>query len=538
MNEFDYIVVGSGSAGAIVAARLAESSELKVLLLEAGGTDRTQFCTKPGMISVVHTVPQVKKKFDWGYYTTPQKHALGRRIPYTRGKVLGGSSSINGMLYVRGNRKNYDDWAAEGCEGWSYDDILPLYRRMEDYEGGADDYRGVGGPIKVTKRDQLRPVSEAFVRAVSETCRVPILDDYNGASQEGATVYQMSAKDGLRYSTSEGYLHPASGRSNLHVETGVLVERLEMEGNRVVGVRVRDDRETRVLRARREVVLSAGVVGSAQILMLSGIGPADHLNELGIDVVADLPVGQNLHDHLFFPIVYLAPEGKHRGTPFYFLRGMLTEYLKGNTWFGKTVFEGGAFVKSSSSQAVPDLQYHSLPWAYPAPNQDKPGPPDVDKRPCLTVMPTMIYPKSRGTLRLASKQPDGAPLIDPAFLADKADLEQLLTGIELAREIMSHPTIAKFVTAELEPGPKFYRREAMARELPNRICTVYHPVGTCRMGVDERAVVDPQLRVRGVDGVRVADASIMPSVTGGNTNAPAMLIGEKAADLLRASTAN
>ncbi|MCA9633264.1 MAG: GMC family oxidoreductase N-terminal domain-containing protein [Myxococcales bacterium] len=535
MSEYDYIVVGAGSAGCVVASRLSEDPSVRVLLLEAGGSDRTQFCTKPGMISIVHTVPQVKKRFDWGYYTAPQKHALGRRIPYTRGKVLGGSSAINGMLYVRGNRQNYDDWAAEGCEGWSFDDVLPLYKRLEDYEGGANEYRGSGGPIKITKRDQLRPVSEAFIEAVKDVCQVPFLEDYNAEHQEGASVYQMSAKDGLRYSTSEGYVEPHKRRPNFHIESGATVLRLEFDGGRARRVVYTTGKDERVATARQEIVLSAGVIGTAQILMLSGIGPADHLTKLGIEVRADLPVGQNLHDHLFFPLVYLAPSGGHRGTPFYFLGGMLKEYMAGNTWFGKTVFEGAAFVKSDPGSRLPDLQLHSLPWAYPAPNQDAPGVPQVDKRPALTVMPTLIYPKSRGEMRLVSKDPLAAPHIDPNYLAEPEDLEFLLRGIELTREIMNSKHIAKELRGELEPGEKFFERETLKKEIPNRICTVYHPVGTARMGVDDRAVVDPLLRVRGVEGLRVADASIMPSITGGNTNAPCILIGEKAADLLRSS---
>lgn len=537
MTEYDYIVVGAGSAGAVVASRLTEDPNVSVLLLEAGGSDRTQFCTKPGMISIVHTVPQVKKRFDWGYYTAPQTHALGRRIPYTRGKVLGGSSAINGMLYVRGNRQNYDDWAAEGCAGWSYDDILPLYKRIEDYSGGASEYRGVGGPIKVMKRDQLRPVSEAFVEAVSEVCQVPVLDDYNAGEQEGASIYQMSAKDGLRYSTSEGYIHPAHARPNFHVESGATVLRVELDGRRARRVVYSVAGKQHVATAGREIVLSAGVIGSAQILMLSGIGPAAQLKAHGISAIEDLPVGQNLHDHLFFPLVYLAPSARHRGTPLYFLGGMLKEYTSGNTWFAKTVFEGAAFVKSAASSRIPDLQLHSLPWAYPAPNQDAPGIPDVDKRAALTVMPTLIYPKSRGEMRLLSADPLAAPHIDPNYLAEPEDLEFLVRGIELTREIMASPKIAGELRGELEPGEAFSSGEKLRNEIRNRICTVYHPVGTCRMGVDERAVVDPQLRVRGIEGLRVADAAIMPSITGGNTNAPCILIGEKAADLLKQGAA-
>ena len=288
--------------------------------------------------------------------------------------------------------------------------------------------------------------------------------------------------------------------------------------------------------ASAEVVLSAGVVGSAQILMLSGVGPAAQLGEHGIDVKADLPVGQNLHDHLFFPLVFRAPGGLRRGTAPYFFGGMLKEYF-GNktTWFGKTVFESVAFVKTDPGQRLPNLQIHTLPWAYPAPNQDAPGRPKVDKHPCLTVQPTLIYPKSRGEVRLLSADPTVAPHIDPHFLEDPADIELLMDGIELCREIMSADCIKDSVQAEIEPGPAFFDRAALRKELPKRVCTVYHPVGTCRMGVDERAVVDPALRVRGIEGLRVADASIMPTVTGGNTNAPCIMIGEMAADLIKAA---
>ena len=533
---YDYIVVGAGSSGCVVAGRLSEDPSCKVLLLEAGRSDRTTFCMKPGMISIVHTVPQVKKKFDWGYYTKPNKNSLDRKIPYVRGKVLGGSSAINGMIFVRGHRKNYDDWAAEGCDGWAFDDVLPLFKRMENFDGGADAYRGEGGPIEVTKQGDISPVSEAFQHAVAETCKVDIIDDYNGATQEGAAMFQQSAKDGLRYSTSEGYIHPHMDRTNLDVRIGVQVSRVVIEDGRATGIEVIDAKgNVEVINAAQEVILSAGVIGSAQILMLSGVGPADHLQSVGIDVVADLPVGDNLHDHLFFPMVFAAPRGGHKGTALHFFGGMMKEYTKGNTWFGKTVFESVAFVKSSASQQIPNLQIHTLPWAYPAPNQDAPGRPKVDKRPSLTVQPTLIYPKSRGTVRLQTNSALDAPLIDPNYLSDPADTEFLLDAIELSREIMASSPIAKEVSGEYEPGPAFFDRKAMAKELPNRIHTVYHPVGTCRMGVDDRAVVDPQLRVRGVEGLRVADAAIMPSVTGGNTNAPCILIGEKVADLIRAT---
>ena len=533
MSDFDYIVVGAGSAGCIVAKRLAEAGS-SVLLLEAGGTDRTRFCTVPGMISIVHTEPSVKKKFDWGYYTVPQKHAANRKIPTVRGKVLGGSSSINGMLFVRGHRSNFDGWAKDGCPGWSYDEILPAYKRLEDWEGGESALRGAGGPVAVTKAHGVTPASEAFVEALAEGWGVKVIDDYNGAEQEGATIFQMSAKSGLRFSSSEAYLH-RNASAKLEVRTGVTVARVVIEGKRAVGVEVIEKGEKKTFRASQEIVLAAGVIGSPQILMLSGVGPAAHLGAHGIGVVSDLPVGDNLHDHLFVPLTFLVPSAIHRGTAFHFLGGMIAEAAKGGTWFARTVFEAAGFVRSSMCpDGVPDVQIHSLPWAYPSPNQDLPVRPKVDTRPALTVMPTLIYPKSRGTIRLASADPTAPPVIDPNYLSEPDDAKLLLEGIRRVREIMNGPRMKGLSNGELHPGPKFASEAAMAAELGTRIHTVYHPVGTCRMGSDERAVVDPDLRVRGVDGLRVADASIMPRITGGNTNAPSYLIGEVCAERMLA----
>jgi choline dehydrogenase len=533
MSEYDYVVVGAGSAGCILATRLAESGA-EVLLLEAGASDRTRFCEIPGMVSVIHTVPAVKKRFDWGFYTVPQKHALDRRIPAVRGKVLGGSSSINGMLFVRGHRSNYDDWARDGCPGWSYADVLPAFKRMEDWEGGSSEYRGGGGPIAVTKQKGLTPASHAFIEAVKDTFKVPLIDDYNAGTQEGAMVFQQSARGGRRSSTSFAMLRKPSAK--LVVRTGVVVERVVMRGTHARGVALRTATGgPETVSARREVVLCAGVFGSPQLLMLSGIGPAAHLRGLGIDVVADLPVGDNLHDHLFMPLTFLAPSAVHRGTLSHFLGGMLAEAVRGDSWFGRTVFEGGAFVRSRhADNGVPDLQIHMLPWAYPSPNQDKLERPIVDLRPAMTLMPTLIYPKSRGTVRLASADPSAAPLIDPAYLSDPRDAQFLFDGVKLMRDVARSECLRDVVTGELHPADAARDDAALWRELPNRVTTVYHPVGTCRMGSDERAVVDPLLRVRGIEGLRVADAAIMPRITGGNTNAPAMMIGERCAELMLA----
>ena len=409
--------------------------------------------------------------------------------------------------------------------------MLPSFKRMEDWEGGASELRGAGGPIKVTRQQDLTPASQKFIEALAETAGVPRIDDYNGESQEGASVFQQNASGGLRYSSSVGYLDD-HGLPGLTVWTGAQVQRVVIEGSRAVGVEVITASGRESIRAAREVILSAGVYGSPQLLMLSGIGPASHLREHGLDVVADLPVGDNLHDHMFVPMTYVMKSARHRGTTPYFVGGIIKEALRGDTWMGRTVFEAAGFVRSSQAGEIPDLQLQALPWSYPFPNQDAPTRHKVDKRPALTIMTTLIYPKSRGTLRLASADPSAAPVIDPGYLTEPGDSAVLLDGMELVREVMSNKVVAGDVALELSPGRDYTGRAALARELPNRATSVYHAVGTCRMGVDERAVVDPWLRVLGVDGLRVADASIMPDVTGGNTNAPAMMIGEHCASLM------
>jgi choline dehydrogenase len=530
-GSWDYIVVGAGSAGAVIAARLTEDPECRVLLLEGGITDRSAICTVPGMVSIIHTVPQIKKKYDWGYKTTPRSPTLDRKIPYVRGKVLGGSSAINGMVFVRGNRANFDSWAADGCPGWDYESVVPYFRRFEDFEDGESELRGAGGPIKISRPTNISPVSEAFMPAVAGAMGVPVLDDYNGASQEGVSLFQLTSRDGLRSSTAEGYLHPNKKRSNLEIVLGALVDKVVIENGRAVGVKYALKGKDMVARASSEVILSAGAVGSPAILLRSGIGPAEDLAALGVDVIADLPVGKNLHDHLFFPMTFITPNGGHRGTPLHFFGGMVQEKLFGGTWFGRSVFEVVAFLKTDASQPIPNLQLHSLPWAYPHPNQDDTTKrPEVDTRAAFTIQPTLIYPESRGELRLLSLDPADKLHIDPHYLECEADSKVLLDGIRMTREIMGHAAIAGEVSSEFEPN---ISGDALLKEFPNRVATVYHPVGTCRMGSDERAVVDPQLRVRGIEGLRVADASIMPSVTGGNTNAPCIMIGEKAADLIR-----
>ncbi len=526
----DYVVVGAGTSGCVLARRLAESGA-SVILVEAGKADKTMWIRRPGLIAVMHSVPELKKHFDWGYYSTPQASALDRRIPQVRGRVLGGSSSINGMVFVRGNRRNYDDWASQGCTGWGYEDVLPSFKRFEDWEGGADDYRGEGGPIKVTRANNVTGATWAFMSALSETAGVKVIDDYNGESQEGVSLLQQNNDHGLRYSASVGHL--GEPVPNLTVLLASLVTGVNIRNGRATGVAIENRKGRQTIRANREVILSAGVYGSAQLLMLSGIGPAEHLKSVGIKAVADLPVGDNLHDHMFVPMTYRMPTARHHGSAPYFATGLAKEVLRrGSTWVARSVFESVAFVRSSGADEVPDIQIHALPWGYPGPNQDAPIRHKVDPHPSLTLLATLIYPKSRGTVRLASADPTAAPLIDPAYLSHPDDTRLLLDGMEIVRAAMASKLIAHEVQGETSPGFDYPHRDDLAKEVPNRATTVYHPVGTCRMGVDERAVVDPSLRVRGIDGLRVADCAIIPSIPGGNTNAPALMIGEHAASII------
>ncbi|PWN02164.1 choline dehydrogenase [Nocardioides silvaticus] len=535
-NEADYVVVGSGSSGSIVAARLAQSGA-SVILLEAGKSDEQMLTKIPGMIGPMHAEPKIKKLNDWGFYSVPQEGLDGRRMPTPRGKVLGGSSSVNGMVYVRGNRANYDSWAAEGNTGWSADEVNDAFKRYEDFEDGENAYRGAGGPIKIGRNKTPQEATHQFIQATADTLGVKVLDDYNAAEQEGIARMQQNAVGGLRYSSARGFVHHLNPPT-LEVQTRVQATRIVIENGRATGVEVADLDKTglvattrRMIRAGKEVIVSAGFVGSPQLLMLSGIGHADHLSSVGIDCVADLPVGDNLHDHMFHALTFHVPTVTHRGTPIYFGKGLVREKTRGGSFLANSVFESVGFVRTSLATDVPDLQLHMLPWSYPTPNQDAPVRHEVDPRPAITVLATLIYPRSRGTLRLASSDPLTAPLIDYGYLTEPDDVTVLAEGTEMTREIMAAAAFGGAVKEEIHPGPAVKGQE-LRTALKNRATSVYHGVGTCRMGVDERAVVTPELQVRGIEGLRVVDASIMPSITGGNTNAPCYMIGEKAAEII------
>jgi choline dehydrogenase len=530
-SEAEYVVVGGGSAGCALAGRLAAAGK-SVVLIEAGKHDRKNFLVnKPGMIGPMHAEPKLKRTVDWGFHTVPQANARNRELPQPRGKVLGGSSSINGLLWVRGNRANYDSWAAEGNPGWDADSVNAVYQRVEDFEDGADAFRGAGGPIKVTRHNQPTEASLVFQEAAAATLNVKIVGDYNGAEQEGVSIFQQSASGGRRYSAAYGYLH-AQDLPSLTILTQTHTTKVVIENGRAVGVEVADVKGARhVIRAASEVILSAGVFGSPQLLMLSGVGHGDHLTENGITPLVELPVGDNLHDHMFVPLTFEMPSAVHRGTARHFAAGLTRELTRGNSFLVNSVFETVGFVRTSLATTVPDLQLHVLPWAYPSPNQDAPIRHKVDLRSSLTIMSSLIYPRSRGTLRLRDNDPFSEPLIDFNYLAEPADRQVLLEGVAMIREIMASPVFGSRVKSEIHPGVAL-DAEAMKDEVTNRATSIYHGVGSCRMGTDDRSVVGPDLKVHGIDGLRVADASIMPSIIGGNTNAPSVMIGEKCAELI------
>jgi choline dehydrogenase len=500
----DVVVVGSGSGGAVVARRLVDAG-VRVALVEAGGADENPAIHDPPRVFELWDSPQ-----DWGYRTVPQAACHDRELQWPRGKVLGGSSSLNGMITIRGHRSDYDTWAYLGCAGWGYADVLPVFKRSEDFDRGASEYHGAGGLLPVLTEYERHPVNAALLEAAVEA-GIPFNDDHNGPTLDGVGYAQLNIRDGVRQSTAAVFLRPVLGSPNLVVLTGTRATRLVLEGGRCAGVLVSPEGGSRVeVRAEHEVVLCAGTIESPKLLLLSGVGPGPDLARLGLDVAVDLPgVGRNLHDHILSPVIHAAARPVPPALP------------------GLTQLHSHLFWRSRSGLVGPDIQ--PLFFHLPMYLEGMEGPADG-----FTLMAGAIRPASRGSLRLASTDPAVPPLIDPAFLSCESDLETMVRAIELCREIALQDALSDWRGPELHPGPAV-TGAALRDYVRQTAITYHHQAGTCRMGVDALAVVDPELRVHGVDGLRVADASVMPTVTSGNTHAPVVMIGERAADLVLAS---
>ncbi|HEY6495973.1 MAG TPA: FAD-dependent oxidoreductase [Trebonia sp.] len=524
---FDYVIVGGGSAGCVVAARLAEDPGTRVLLLEAGpDASGVEEVRVPAAYSRLF-----RSQYDWDYVTIPQERADTRPVYWPRGKALGGSSAMNAMIYVRGNRADYDDWRSTyGCAGWGYNDLFPYFRRAEDNSRAESPYHGKGGPLPVQDLRHKSEHARVFIEAATRRGALAN-DDFNGAQQEGVGFYQVTQRDGVRCTVADAYL--ANRPENLTVATNALVTGLVIEGGRAAGVTYRRDGRDETARAEAEVILAAGAIGTPHLLMLSGIGPADHLREQGIYVIADMPaVGANLMDHPSVPVLWSTPgvKGLWESTRNRdFARWRLTH----SGPLTSNVAEAGGFARSDPRLSAPDLQWHVLPVAF----RDQ-GLADPARR-AMTVLVTLVDVASRGRVKLASRDARHRPLIDPDYLSDVRDLNALTVGVRMARDYGTAAPLAKICTAELAPGDGIHTDHEMRNFIRSAVVTGYHPAGTCAMGGDVGksasgydSVVDPQLRVRGVRGLRIVDASVMPTLPRGNINAPVIAIAERAADLI------
>ncbi len=518
MTNFDFIIVGAGSAGCVLARRLSENPNHRVLLLEAGGKDRNPFIHMPAGLWRLRDNTRV----NWNYETEPEPHLAGRRLYWPRGKVLGGSSAINAMCYCRGHRKDYDDWAAQGASGWAFEDCLPYFIKSEDQERGACDYHGVGGPLSVQDLRYHNPLSERFLQACEQT-GLPRTDDFNGPRQRGCALYQVTQRDGKRCSTAVGYLRPAMKRPNLTVMTGALVQRLLFDGDRVRGVTVLHKGEEKHFEAG-ETLLSGGAINSPQLLMLSGIGPGEHLREHGIDVRLDQAgVGANLQDHLDICTVVKIGTRESYDTLNHTLAGI--KYILNRSGpCTSNIAEGGAFIVSQyATDDRPDIQLHFIPAQL-----DEHGK-NVLPGSGMTLHACPLRPESRGHIRLKSADPQAAPAITANYLDSDYDRRMMIECVRLSLEIFAQAAFAETVTERVFPAPEATSDADYLEFVRRKAETVYHPVGTCRMGDDDAAVVDASLRVRGVQGLRVVDASVMPALVSGNTNAPTIMIAEKIA---------
>lgn len=523
---YDYIITGAGPAGCVLANRLSADPETKVLLIEAGGSDRHPYFHMPAGFAKM-----TKGIASWGWSTVPQRHLNNRVLWYTQAKVIGGGSSINAQVYTRGNPGDYDAWAAEeGCTGWSYREVLPYFKRAEDNERFADEYHSYGGPLGVSVPINPLPISEAFLRAAQEY-GIPFNPDFNGAKQEGVGHYQVTIRSARRSSAATAYLKPIRDRPNLTIRTKTLVTRIIVEHGRAVGVELVEAGGTpTVVRCEREVLVSSGGIGSPRLLLLSGIGPADHLKAVGLNVVHDLPgVGSNLQDHLD---LYAVAEctGDHTYDNYVKLHRTVWAglqyllYKRGPV--ASTLFETGGFWYANKSAAWPDIQFHLGLGSGIEAGVEK------LKNPGLTLNSAHLRPRSRGTVRLKSADPTEGPLIDPNYWADPYDRKMSLEGLRMAREILRQPALRSFLLAERLPGPDKVTDDELA-EYAFRSCkTDHHPAGACSMGTGEMAVVGPDLKVHGLEGLRVCDSSVMPRVPSSNTNAPTIMIGEKGSDLV------
>ena len=522
---YDYIIVGAGSAGCVLANRLSEDPQTSVLLLEAGGNDNEQKIHIPAAFSQLFRTP-----YDWEYYTEEEPEMANRKMYWPRGKVLGGSSSINAMIYIRGHRHDYDSWRDAGNEGWGYTDVLPYFKKAENQERGPDEYHGSGGPLNVADMRYVNPLSRAFVAACIEA-GIPANNDFNGAANEGAGVFQTTQKNGARWSTVNAYLKPALKRPNLTLRPQTQVARVVIENGHASGVEYLVNGKIETVRANREILLCGGAINSPQILMLSGVGRAAHLKEMDIEVVVDLPgVGENLQDHLASGASYHSTkpislnDAQKPGNVLNYLlfkKGPLTS----------TIAEAGAFIKTQEDGPAPDIQFHFAPVFFrghgfePVPGHG------------FTIGPTLLHPTSRGRILLHSSDPTAHAMIRANYFSTEEDIQVMLAGLKVAHEVAHMQAFAPFLGAELEPGTWKHPDSEAIQAMRESAETLYHPAGTCKMGNDALAVVDAQLRVRGVEGLRVIDASIMPTVTGGNTNAPTIMIAEKAADMIKHPTA-
>ncbi len=531
--SFDYVIVGGGSAGSVLAARLTEDPNTTVCLLEAGGQGKSLLVRAPA--AVVAVLPGRPKMGNWAYETVPQDGLNGRKGYQPRGKALGGSSAMNAMLYIRGHHKDYDGWADLGCSGWSWNEVLPYFRRSENNERGANPDHGASGPLHVSDQKSPRPISHAFVDAAAQM-QHRIQDDFNTGDTEGVGLYQVTqfhdpARNGERCSAAAAYLHPVMQRPNLTVQTGAHATRILFQGKRATGVTYRQGREDKKVEARREVILCGGTFNSPQLLQLSGIGRPEDIKKHGIALLHELPgVGQNLQDHLDFTLAYKSKDTDNFGiglTGTVNLLKHIWQWRKDGTGMIATPFaEGAGFLKTDPTLEQPDIQLHFVISVVD----------DHARRLHLgygfSCHVCALYPHSRGTVSLQSGDPLATPAIDPRYLSGERDLQTLIKGAKMTRAIMQAPALDAYRHKELFL-PETLTDADWEKHIRTRADTIYHPVGTCKMGVDDMAVVDPELRVHGIEGLRVVDASVMPRLIGGNTNAPTIMIAEKAADMIR-----